>query len=384
MDRPKISVIIPIYNVENYLADCLDSVARQTFRDLEVVMAKMEGDYVFFLDSDDILVENALEILWRVMEAEGSEIGIGSYVNFADPGHVWNQPTGPIKVDRLPPFQAIDRMDNWNDSHFRVFITAWGKLIRRDLLEGLSFPVGRYFEDEAFTYKVYLKADQISHINLAIYHYSQHPDSIMGARATDPAKKHYDFLLAYMEKYQTLKALGYETFRVESIYLKRLYSSRDYYDQFPGDMPDALGQDIAKYQQAFQGDLVCLTLSAEIEHLAYLVQALPDLCFHIGARTFMVDSLLSYHAYPNVILYPAMDVADVPATIQGKDIYLDINHLAEVPGSLEAARDYKVPVLAFDTTAHHPEALPQDCIIPSDQLENMVDRIRALLAQKGA
>ena len=170
---PKISVIIPFYNVEKYFAECLDSVLAQSYSNLEIIcvddngtdgsraiadsyaardsririltldgnkgigparnagMDAMTGDYFFFLDSDDILTENAIETLYETLVRTGADMVAGRYEAFADE----NLPELRSSVRRLTStFSLTHDSDVKVDIHnFQNMLDAsygvvWGKL----------------------------------------------------------------------------------------------------------------------------------------------------------------------------------------------------------------------------------------------------------------
>ena len=205
-----ISVIVPIYNVEEYLRRCVDSLLQQTYADLEVILvddgspdgcgaicdayASQEprvravhkpngglsdarnagllvaaGDEIAFVDSDDWVAPDFLAAMHDALTRTGADIVECSVVKTA------GDAAGGAAVYSAEP--ALREL-----IHDGVFHqTVWNKLYRRSVLEGILFPVGRTNEDEFWTYQVFARAARIARIELPLYYYFQRPGSIMGA-----------------------------------------------------------------------------------------------------------------------------------------------------------------------------------------------------------
>ena len=107
-----------------------------------------------------------------------------------------------------------------------------------------------------------------------------------------------------------------------------------------------------------QGNFHAFTLTASdtLEQLAYLAENLPDLEFHIAAKTNISPYLASFNDYPNINLYTNIHQDDfIEDLLDRADIYLDINHWGEVDQIVQRAISKGKPVLAFSQTAHQPE-----------------------------
>lgn len=237
MSRPLISVIVPIYNVADYIGACLDSICQQTYTNLEIILVddgstddslervadlvaadtriqvirqsnqglsaarnagldRATGAYVTFVDSDDRLYPDAISDLYQALVKHQVPLAIGSIA--------WDG-REPIcfteeVLDRVALIEATPSVP-----HNTVKITAWGKLYARHLFEGIRYPVGKLHEDEYVTYKLYLAAGSAVTIPHLVYHYVARPGSIMASRFS---LKNAEVLDAFREKYQVLEAQG--------------------------------------------------------------------------------------------------------------------------------------------------------------------------------
>lgn len=223
-----ISILVPIYNVEKYLRRCIDSILAQTLRDYEIILvndgstdqsgaicdayaaehdcirvihqenagvaqarnvllATAAGEYITFVDSDDSIEPMYLETLLGDLQKKRADISICSWCEVDEDDIrteiTWDQKekgfqiwTAEEAVRRLLYQKAIDT-------------NLWGKLYRREVLEGVVFPAGKAYEDLAVAYQVFLKGKKISYRPEALYRYTSNTkgisQSVFAARRMD-------------------------------------------------------------------------------------------------------------------------------------------------------------------------------------------------------
>ena len=210
----KISVVIPIYNVEKYLRGCIDSIINQTYKNLEIILVDDEspdncpaicdeyekkdkrikvihqknkglsgarnsgielatGKYIVFHDSDDTLELDAIEILYNNLKKYGVKISVGGRSFTFENG----KKICKIKeqIERKMNFEeAIEEMNK-----FYLFdMSACGKLYSKSLFKNLRFPVGKLSEDYFVMYKLFMEAKDICYTSLPLYNYLQRQNSI--------------------------------------------------------------------------------------------------------------------------------------------------------------------------------------------------------------
>ena len=237
---PKVSVIIPIYNVEKYLSRCLDSVLNQTFTDFEVIcvndgstdnslqiadqyakkdtrikvftkengglsdarnygMQKSSGEYIYFLDSDDFIHKNLLEICFNLAEQEKSDIVfIKKNTNYRT--RLIIRQTLHLSTN-VKPFNLNKDYNYKNVSYIttnNIFSYAsekkikgkklqlkhcyvWQGFYRKKLIENISFMKGIIFEDFPWLLEVFSKSPVITVTNLNLYYYIPNINSIMSS-----------------------------------------------------------------------------------------------------------------------------------------------------------------------------------------------------------
>lgn len=211
----KISVVIPIYNVEKYLEECLNSVTGQTYGNLEIIlvddaspdgcgaicdryaendrrirvvhkekngglaearntgMESATGVYLFFVDSDDWLAEDTLEKLYKGLKKYQADCCVGACVT------VLEKENGEKNVQRGT--QMRERVETAHEAMEHVLLagsSSCNRLYRREMLQGLYFPGGRINEDEPFALWAYDRMERIAFLDCETYFYRKRANSI--------------------------------------------------------------------------------------------------------------------------------------------------------------------------------------------------------------
>ena len=214
--KEKVSVIVPIYKVEKYIKKCIDSLVNQTYKNLEIILvddgspdkcgeicdeyAKIDkrikvlhkkngglsdarnkgvevatGKYVAFVDSDDYVENDYIEYLLELLKRYDADISIILPYK-VDERYIDNRKNKKEKIvvyekeDALITMLYQKEFDN----------AAWGKLYKKNIVNGIEFPFGKLYEDIGTTYKYLLKSNKIVYSNKEKYFYLQRSDSIMG------------------------------------------------------------------------------------------------------------------------------------------------------------------------------------------------------------
>ena len=214
-NTPLISVIVPIYNVENYLERCLQSILSQTYRNLEIILVDdgskdscgeicdnfqkkdkrikvihkengglsdarnkgldiATGEYISFIDSDDWIDLKTYEISIRKMQECNAQI-VAFNVLWVYDGKEFT-PDLSAEYEIMDSEQAILT----TVGNTKVRTTAWNKLYKADLIGDFRFIKGKLNEDEFFTFKILDRAEKIVYLHRECYYYFQRSNSIMG------------------------------------------------------------------------------------------------------------------------------------------------------------------------------------------------------------
>lgn len=236
--QPLISLIVPIYNVENYLWSCLDSIVKQTYSNIEVLLlndgspdgsgaicqefvakdsrfhyiekangglsdarnvgiARAQGEFLSFVDSDDWIEPTYVEDMYRAALLNDAEVVVSNYKKFDVKEncywiHIFDDYyethyTGEELIQQLP---LLERKD-------LSFTTSWGILFARRLFDIISFPKGKIIEDTRTNYRLFAESCRSTYIHKALYNYRVGVDSI-SSRITE--KLLVDVLECLMER----------------------------------------------------------------------------------------------------------------------------------------------------------------------------------------
>ena len=257
MDRMLISVIVPIYKVEDCLDKCVRSVLEQTYSNLEIILVDdgspdgcgsmcdswaakdsrikvihkengglsdarnagvkiATGSLISFIDSDDWIEPDFMETLLNAMESQNAQIAECAVELVDEAGQVLrcrNTATVPV-VDKIEGLRRLILEDG-------IYQTVWNKLYRREMLEGIPFEKGKYHEDEFWTYQVFDRMERLAIVERPMYHYLKRTGSIMGAGYS---LKRLDGLEAlfrrkeYLSKYEQLRDLTCQQLMLELLW----------------------------------------------------------------------------------------------------------------------------------------------------------------------
>lgn len=210
-----VSVIVPIYNVEKYLKQCIESILNQTFYDFELILVEdgspdscckicdnyhlldsrivvihkengglsdarnagleiAKGEYIVFVDSDDWIEPQYLEILYNKISEYNADIVICGYYITDENGNI-EKNIVTKKEYILDSNQALNELVK--DKKIENY--AWNKIYKYSLFKNIRYPVGKIFEDIYTTYKLFLLASKIGVINFSLYNYRHRLGSIM-------------------------------------------------------------------------------------------------------------------------------------------------------------------------------------------------------------
>lgn len=218
----KISVVVPVFNVEKYLRRCLESLSSQTYKDLEIIMVNdgstdnsqdicdeyverdkrfklivkangglsdarnkgfeiATGEYILFIDSDDYIANNSIEeFVELIYNYNCPDIIIGSYLKVTDEQTV----SDTCCYTNAQLMKGEEYLLKCYSKNENIMITAWSKIYKRTFLRenNLSFRKGIVHEDELFTPNAILKSKRIVVSDLSFYRYCIREGSIMTAK----------------------------------------------------------------------------------------------------------------------------------------------------------------------------------------------------------
>lgn len=246
----KVSIIVPVYNVEGYIEKCLDSLVNQTLQEIEIIIVNdgskdnskriiekfiklypqkiiyiekkngglsdarnygipyAKGEYIAFLDSDDYVNIDMYEKMYEKAKQENSDM---VQCNF-----YWEYPN-------KCKFGKMEICNNKKEILEKGRVEAWNKLIKKEILEkaNIEFPKGYYYEDVEFTYKLVPFLNKVSYLEEPYVHYVQREGSIANVQ-NERTKEIFDVLDHVIQYYKENEY--YEEYQEELEYVYIRYA----------------------------------------------------------------------------------------------------------------------------------------------------------------
>jgi len=250
---PKISVIVPVYNVEIYLARCLDSLLNQTLKEIEIIVVNdgstdnsgeilklyekkypnrikvlnkengglsdarnygipyATGEYIAFIDSDDYIEPEMYEKMYQKAKDENSDM--------VECDFLWEYPNKTV-VDTGKIYS------NKREMFAYARVVAWNKIIKRSILEEtkIQFPKGLRYEDVEFFYKILPFYNKVSFVKNPYVHYIQRDNSISNSQ-NERTKEIFDVLDNVITYYKEKRLFDQYKTELEYTYTRLLLCS---------------------------------------------------------------------------------------------------------------------------------------------------------------
>lgn len=250
---PKVSVIVPFYNVEKYLGKCLETLVNQTLEDIEIILVNdgskdgsiliakeflkkypkkivylekengglsdarnyaipyAKGEYIAFLDSDDYVETNIYKDMYEIAKRDNSDL---------------------VECDFYWEYEKKTKEDKGQIYHGKkemlekVRVVAWNKLIKREILEKtqIKFPKGYRYEDVEFTYQLIPYLERVSFLKKSCIHYIQREGSISKVQ-NERTKEIFDVLEHVIEFYKENNLYDEYKVQLEYIYVRYIFGS---------------------------------------------------------------------------------------------------------------------------------------------------------------
>lgn len=250
----KVSVIVPVYKVEDMLPRCLDSLMAQTLDDVEflliddgspdnsgkicdeyaakdprfVVIHKKngglssarndgirlaKGDYLMYLDSDDFVHPDFCKIPYELVQKHGVDLVMFMFRTFTDPKEIT-----PAFLASEDKDQSSEGFATWQEGidllHKEYRRLAWNKIYKRELFNDVCYPEGRYYEDQDTTWKLVHKAGKIYYSHRILYYYYRRGGSITHTKNKKVAVDRFEMK---MNLYEGLKSVGYTSYELDDM-----------------------------------------------------------------------------------------------------------------------------------------------------------------------
>ena len=243
-NKDLISVIVPVYNVEKYIRRCLDSIVNQTYSNLEIILiddgskdasgkicdeyAKKDnritvihkkngglssarnvgiensnGKYITFIDSDDMIKENFISVLYDNLINFDSQISICGYKFVYNNMVPFDVDKKKEKISVFSSEKALMKMLYQK----QINNSAWGKLYLKSIFKDIRYPEGKIYEDIPVTYKTFLKSNRIVLTSAQCYFYTKREESISSSfnEKTLDIIENVNTMAEDLKKYKKLK-----------------------------------------------------------------------------------------------------------------------------------------------------------------------------------
>ena len=333
----KITVIVPVYNVENYLEKCLDSLINQTYKNLEIIVIndgstdnsgeicqeyaqkdnrivyiekengglsdarnvgldKMTGSYVTFIDSDDWIEQDYIETLYKKIVEYQADISVGNYYSYNEDEetyyfHIYGDSYYEKVYDNISIFENL-----YESQEMKSFalISAWGKLYKAKLFDYLRFDKGKLGEDGYFNQKMYLSVNKVVYLNKGLYAYRQRSGSITN---TWTEKWMHALVDAMSERITLLANMGYPLEKHLAVYRQMLevslangqasgLSDTATYKEF--EMKRTLLNHLSIQEQKEKKAIV---LAANYAYVEQVITTIKSICYHNRSiRFYLINS----------------------------------------------------------------------------------------------
>ena len=240
----EISIIVPVYNVEKYLENCIESILNQTFKDFELILVDdgstdnsgkicdiyekkdyrikvihknngglssarnigldiASGKYIGFVDGDDNIHPKMYEILYNLIKKYKSDISCCNYKKIYD---VFKDEYENVSLLEVIEMSNIEAIKNLYDKEIGVkLVIACNKLYRKNLFDNIRYKVGRVHEDEFMAHRILYNSKKITYVDNELYYYLQREGSIMSKKSY---KRKVDTLLSKSDRMRFCNKVG--------------------------------------------------------------------------------------------------------------------------------------------------------------------------------
>lgn len=241
MDNPLISIIVPVYNTEDYLDQCIKSIVDQTYKNLEIILVDdgsqdrcpekcddwaktdtrikvihqanagaaaaknaaldvAQGDYLGFVDSDDYVAQDIFERLLLAVKAAGKKMSSCSYNRAMSNGEIY-------KIEMTQDNHVMDGQEAVTGLFYgQVNTGMWSKLFERGLFDGIRFPGGEINEEFPILIPLIVKANGLVSISDALYYYRVRQGSVtdtafMSEKSSGLVHKNMEIIARQLEEF---------------------------------------------------------------------------------------------------------------------------------------------------------------------------------------
>lgn len=249
--NPLISVIVPVYNVEDYIGDCINSLQNQSYKNIEILLVddgssdksleicyefakederirvfskpnggqgsarnlgldKIRGEYVSFIDSDDLIGSDFIEKIYAILSQNSVKMAMSAYASFREKDEISNAKSQKTSIKILNDKEIFSEIFSGNE----YFGTAvWRNLYHKSIFENLRFPEGQIYEDVAIAFEIFDSAKRVAISDEVLYFYRIR----QGSTTNSFNEKHLQAVPS-VEKFTNLVAKKYPDLKDEATF----------------------------------------------------------------------------------------------------------------------------------------------------------------------
>lgn len=287
MNEELISVIVPVFRVEQYLDKCLESIVSQTYKNLEIIIVDdgspdscpikcdqwkekdsrikvlhkkngglsdarnrgidiATGNYLLFVDSDDYVSSSMIEKLYKLLKKTNAEISICNYFRVEENGTMTKEKINlscqTYSGHEILTQKIFEEIAWW-------WSIAWNKLYKKDLFDGLRYKNGKYHEDEFIMHEIFHKCSLVACTEEPLYYYIQRPGSIMSQQTSI---KRLDAAEAYFNRALFFEENQYDLLTIEKTIHKGIEEFQKFFYRNPKAYRGECRQKVKLIQKQFQ------------------------------------------------------------------------------------------------------------------------------------
>lgn len=317
----EISIVVPVYNVEKYLQECINSILAQSFTNFELILVDdgsddrsgeicdiysqkdarvkvihksngglssarnagihiAKGEYIGFVDSDDCIEKEMFTELYKAVRKYQSDIAVCSFAQIDENGRRGEQFSDFDTEMILSRIQAQEKYFQ-GYAQSMIYTVAWNKLYRRSLFENMEYPIRKVHEDEFVTFRLLYNAKNIVYIPYCGYLYRCRNESIMDQFN----EKRFHLFDAYIVKLKYFEKISNEMLW-NSMLKKTIHMFEEYQYRQKKSGKTELEKTVEEYRKKiikqYQGSKLKMSRSLKIETI--LFSKFPALYFHIWKK----------------------------------------------------------------------------------------------------
>lgn len=253
-----VSIIVPVYGVEKYLNKCVERLVEQSYKNVEIVLIDdgskdnsgkicdewarkdcrilvvhqenrglagarnsgvkvSKGEYIAFVDSDDFVEKDFIQVLVTLCKSKEADIAITNY-NIIDSKSCKIIASGKNvgKIFEWSPYQTLKYRSN--SKEYFIGTIVWNKLFKRELIEKMSFPEGKLYEDTVYTYDAITRAKKIVYVDRPLYNYRTNREGSILNGGVNYERLNSDLFPLLQKRSLLLRERGYEEIAINSDY----------------------------------------------------------------------------------------------------------------------------------------------------------------------